>query len=165
MPSTGYRHPDPAPTNLDRLDSEEAFRAITEWARTVVDASTGDLRPHADTHAPNNSADPLATAAPSVDVGADPPEEGTLGTLLRSDAKFRLGIGTTKGDLLVFDGTQWQRLPVSTNAYVLTLDAAEALGVKWAVGGSSLVPLTTVLLGEPEFVWDDDLNLVMAEGG
>lgn len=32
-------------------------------------------------------------------------------------------------------------------------------------GGTALAPLTTVLLGDPEFVWDDDLNLVMAEGG
>ena len=30
---------------------------------------------------------------------------------------------------------------------------------------ASLLPLTTVLLGTPEFVWDDNLNLIMAEEG
>lgn len=39
---------------------------------------------------------------------------------------------TTKGDLLVNNGTQLARLAVGTNAQVLTADSAEATGVKWA---------------------------------
>jgi hypothetical protein len=39
---------------------------------------------------------------------------------------------TTKGDVAVHDGTSPIRLPVGTDAQVLTADAAEASGVKWA---------------------------------
>lgn len=39
---------------------------------------------------------------------------------------------TTKGDLAVHDGDRNVRLPVGTDGQVLTADAAEALGVKWA---------------------------------
>ena len=39
---------------------------------------------------------------------------------------------TTKGDLLVDDGTALQRLGVGANAFVLTADSTQALGVKWA---------------------------------
>jgi hypothetical protein len=45
---------------------------------------------------------------------------------------------TTKGDLLVNDGTSNVRLPVGTNTYVLTADSAEATGVKWAAGGGGI---------------------------
>lgn len=38
---------------------------------------------------------------------------------------------TTKGDLIVDDGTDVQRLPVGTNGQVLTANSAEALGVEW----------------------------------
>ena len=51
---------------------------------------------------------------------------------------------TTKGDLIVGDGTDNIRLAVGTNDYVLTADSAEATGVKWAAasgggGASALV--------------------------
>lgn len=39
---------------------------------------------------------------------------------------------TTKGDLVVHDGTDDVRLAVGTDGYVLTADAAEDAGVKWA---------------------------------
>lgn len=45
-------------------------------------------------------------------------------------AKF--GWATTKGDLLVFDGTAYVRLPVGVDGQVLTADSASAAGVKWA---------------------------------
>jgi trimeric autotransporter adhesin len=46
---------------------------------------------------------------------------------------------TTKGDLIVSNGTDNVRLGVGTDAYVLTADSASAAGVKWAAasGGSS----------------------------
>lgn len=46
---------------------------------------------------------------------------------------------TTKGDLIVFDGTDNIRLAVGINNYVLTADSTTASGVKWAAasGGSS----------------------------
>lgn len=42
---------------------------------------------------------------------------------------------TTKGDLLVDNGTSIQRLGVGTNNQVLTADSAQANGVKWADAG------------------------------
>jgi hypothetical protein len=50
---------------------------------------------------------------------------------------------TTKGDLLVNDGTSNIRLPVGTNGHVLTADSALAAGVKWAAaGGGGASPIT-----------------------
>lgn len=71
-----------------------------------------------------------------------------------------------KGDLLTHTGSAYAKLSLAgaPDGYSLTANAAEPTGLKWVAGsGVRLVPLTTVLLGEPEFVWDDDLNLVMAE--
>jgi hypothetical protein len=52
-----------------------------------------------------------------------------------------LSPATTKGDLIVSNGTDNVRLAVGTDAYVLTADSTQASGVKWAVasgGGSAL---------------------------
>lgn len=43
---------------------------------------------------------------------------------------------TTKGDLLVTDGTTLQRVAVGTNDQVLTADSAQANGIKWAGAGA-----------------------------
>jgi hypothetical protein len=43
---------------------------------------------------------------------------------------------TTKGDLLVTDGSALNRLAVGTNDHVLTADSAATNGVKWAVAAS-----------------------------
>jgi len=42
---------------------------------------------------------------------------------------------TTKGDLLVYNGTAYARLPVGSDTQVLVADSGEASGIKW--GGSS----------------------------
>lgn len=47
---------------------------------------------------------------------------------------------TTKGDIIVHNGTNSIRVGVGSNTQVLTADSAEASGTKWAAaGGSSLV--------------------------
>ncbi len=51
---------------------------------------------------------------------------------------------TTKGDIIVDDGTNATRLGVGTDGHVLTLDSGEALGVKWAASPSGFAdPMTT----------------------
>lgn len=45
-------------------------------------------------------------------------------------AKF--GWATTKGDLLVYDGSAYIRLPAGLDGQVLTADSASPAGVKWA---------------------------------
>jgi len=49
---------------------------------------------------------------------------------------------TTKGDLIVHDGTGDTRLGVGSNGQVLTADSAEPTGLKWATPSSSNLPLT-----------------------
>lgn len=49
---------------------------------------------------------------------------------------------TTKGDLHTFDSDD-QRLAIGTDTHVLTADAAEDTGMKWAPGGGGGDPLTT----------------------
>ena len=60
---------------------------------------------------------------------------GTVKVLSQADQIAPL---TTKGDLLVNDGTSNVRLPVGTNNHVLTADSTQASGVKWAAGGNAV---------------------------
>jgi hypothetical protein len=60
---------------------------------------------------------------------------GTVKVLSQADQIAPL---TTKGDLLVNDGTSNVRLPVGTNTHVLTADSSVAAGVKWAAGGGGI---------------------------
>ena len=46
-----------------------------------------------------------------------------------------LSPATTKGDLIVSNGTDNIRLPVGTDTYVLTADSAQASGLTWAAAG------------------------------
>lgn len=56
------------------------------------------------------------------------------------DTGSGLPTASTKGDLAVFDGSDWVILPAGTNTHVLTADSGETEGIKWAApsgGGSS----------------------------
>ena len=52
---------------------------------------------------------------------------------------IRLDVATTKGDTVVFNGTDYVRLPVGANDEVITADAAQSGGVKWAAASESLL--------------------------
>lgn len=55
--------------------------------------------------------------------------------------------GTTKGDLLVYDGTDYQRLGVGTDDQLLIADSGEATGIKWGTpssGGMTLLASGTL---------------------
>lgn len=51
---------------------------------------------------------------------------------------------TTKGDIIVRNSTTNTRLPVGSDGQVLTADAAQALGVKWAAPGAGTYTAPTV---------------------
>jgi len=69
---------------------------------------------------------------------------GGTGQTTQTAAFDALAPTTTKGDLIVSNGTDNIRLGVGTDAYVLTADSAAASGVKWAAaaaGGSNITAL------------------------
>jgi hypothetical protein len=66
---------------------------------------------------------------------------GGTGQTTAVNAFDALSPATTKGDLIVSNGTDNVRLAVGTNAYVLTADSTTAAGIKWAAaagGGSNI---------------------------
>src|SRR3990172_6766835 len=70
------------------------------------------------------------------DVDGDPPDPGVVQDGWASNSyKHKLGIVTTKGDLLGFS-TLPDRVPVGTDGQVLTADSAEALGVKYTTSSA-----------------------------
>ena len=76
----------------------------------------------------------LATAA-SI-TGTLGIANGGTGQTTATAAFNGLAPGTTKGDLIVHDGTNEVRLAVgATNGHVLTVDNTTATGLKWAAGG------------------------------
>lgn len=93
------------------------------------------------------------TVTVNLDVPVDITSGGT-GETTATDAFNALSPNTTKGDLIVHNGTNNIRLPVgSTDGHALIVDAAEAAGVKWAEvsgggGGGEVVEnvLTKILI-------------------
>jgi hypothetical protein len=77
----------------------------------------------------------------AVDLASDitgtlPIANGGTGQTTAVAAFDALAPTTTKGDLIVSNGSDNVRVPVGgTNGHVLTVDSAEATGVKWAAGG------------------------------
>lgn len=84
---------------------------------------------HADTHKPTSGDDPLATGTP-LDIGTTN-LAGTSDNFAHGAHSHRLGIVTTKGDLIVSDGSNPVRFPVGADDSVLTADSSEATGMRW----------------------------------
>lgn len=61
---------------------------------------------------------------------------GGTGATTKTAGFDNLSPSTSKGDLIVHDGTNNVRVPAGTNGYVLTADSAEASGLKWAAASS-----------------------------
>lgn len=77
--------------------------------------------------------------------GTLPITNGGTGQTTAVAAFDALSPTTTKGDLIVNDGSDNVRLAVGTNNYVLTADSAQATGVKWAAvaAGTTVADDTT----------------------
>jgi hypothetical protein len=73
--------------------------------------------------------------------------QGGTGQTTKINAFDALSPTTTKGDLIVSDGTDNVRLPVGTNGQTLVADSTVAEGVKWAAAGSGTV--TSVAVSAP----------------
>lgn len=99
---------------------------------------------------------PLSTGI----TGTLPVANGGTGQTGQTAAFDALAPATTKGDLIVFNGTNNVRVPVGgTNGHVLTVDSAETAGVKWAAasggggsGGNWVLISTTTISGSPTTV-------------
>jgi trimeric autotransporter adhesin len=75
-------------------------------------------------------------------TGTLPIANGGTGQTTAVAAFDALSPATTKGDLIVSDGTDNVRLPVGTNNFVLTADSTQASGVKWALASGSGATIT-----------------------
>lgn len=83
---------------------------------------------------PNNAADTSGTAANISGTAAI--AHGGTGQTTATAAFSALAPTTTKGDLIVDNGTDPVRLAVGTNGQVLTADSSVTEGVKWAAASS-----------------------------
>jgi hypothetical protein len=75
---------------------------------------------------------------------------GGTGAITKTAGFDNLSPNTTKGDIVVHNGTNNIRLPTGSNGYVLTADSTQGSGIKWAAasGGSSGTTVTGVLKGD-----------------
>lgn len=89
--------------------------------------------------APNGSAGaPTFRAFVPADIsGTIPITQGGTGQTTAVAAFDALSPATTKGDLIVSNGTDNVRQAVGTDTYVLTADSTTATGVKWAAASGS----------------------------
>ena len=97
---------------------------------------------------------------------------GGTGQTTATAAFDALAPTTTKGDIIVYNGTDNVRLAVGTNGQALFADSAEASGLKWdtisasAGGNNTEVQFNNsgLLAGDADFTWDGTNLVIDSEG-
>lgn len=117
--------------NINFFISEGTTLADTFWSLTTNAAITL-----------GTTALTFAKATGAISLTADvtgtlPIANGGTGQTTQTAAMDALSPTTTKGDLLVDNGTNVIRVAVGSNDQVLTADSTQASGVKWAAAGGA----------------------------
>lgn len=69
---------------------------------------------------------------------------GIASSTVKTSLDYKINRATTKGQILIHDGTTFEPLSVGTNGYALVADSTQTLGVKWAAQESGFSdPMTT----------------------
>lgn len=71
---------------------------------------------------------------------------------------------TTKGDLLVYDGTSYSVLPAGTDGYTLISSASAAVGLEWVDSGGGAGATIDTILTDGDLVLLDDDGTVLYSG-
>lgn len=142
----------------------DQFADVTQ---TGTLALTGTIAINGGTHSGTNTGDVTLAGVPDyititgqiitlnpIDLvdnvsGALPITHGGTGETLKADAFDALAPTTTKGDLIVHDGSNNVRVPVPVDeGFVLTTDSAETAGVKWVSPTSAASSVTQVFTAD-----------------
>lgn len=120
----------------------KAVTATSEATTYTGDAWTIQTNQSQTTSSPNIGSFIVASLMTNATV---PIAQGGTGQTSQTAAFDALSPATTKGDLIVDNGTNNIRLAVGTDGHVLTADSSVAAGVKWAAaagGGSSALTIS-----------------------
>ena len=118
------------------------------------------------------SGGPITTSGTITMAGTLAIASGGTGQGTATAAFDALAPTTTKGDIIVYNGTDNIRVAVGTNGQALFADSAEASGVKWdditaaAAGSATEIQFNTggVLDASADFTWDGTNMLIDSEG-
>jgi hypothetical protein len=134
MPSIGFADD----TITDSDEGNVVPRGLLKGINTSSYSVRDELYVSADTAGAITTTRPPAPNYPEK-VGVIAKDDATDGWIDVYNGGIAILAGplTTKGDLIVRNATDDDRLPVGTNGYYLKANSAQDLGVEWAAGGAS----------------------------
>lgn len=113
--------------SLHRTINDSGTSATELWSASKINSELGSKAATGHTH-----------TASDVTSGTLALARGGTGESTAMAAFDALAPSTTKGDLVVHNGSDNTRLGVGSNGHVLTADSTEASGVKWAPAGGGV---------------------------